>query len=135
MVTIQPVTPSVLAAPLPSATISFSEPVNGFTLANLQLTNGDGPNLLPGSATLTSSDNMTWTLGNLAGLTAAGGNYTLTLLPAGVEDAAGNALAAGDSIGFAVSTAPTVSIRRYRPARDHAHRFGIHQSTWSVKTY
>ena len=114
-VTIQPVTPSVLAASLASATISFSKPVYGFTLANLRLTNGGGPNLLPGSATLTSSDDETWTLGNLIGLTGASGNYTLALLPAGIEDTAGSALSAGGSISFAVAAAPTVSIAAVSP--------------------
>jgi len=115
-VTIQPVTPSVLSAPLASATISFSEPVSGFSLANLQLTNGNGPNLLlSGSPTLTSSHNQTWTLGNLSGLTAADGNYTLALSPAGIQDAAGNTLPVGYSIGFAVDAAPTVSIAAPSP--------------------
>jgi autotransporter-associated beta strand protein len=116
VVTIQPVTPNVLSAPLPSITITFSKPVYGFTLADLQLTDGNGPNLLPsGSPTLTSSDNQTWTLGNLTGLTTNGGNYTLTLSPAGIEDAAGNALATGGSITFAESSAPGVSIAAVSP--------------------
>ncbi len=111
-----PLVSSILSAALPSATISFSEPVYGLSLANLELTNGNDPNLLlSGSPTLISSDNQTWTLGNLAGLTAAGGNYTLMLSPVGIQDTSGNSLAQGSSVSFAVDAAPTVSIAAPSP--------------------
>ena len=61
-----------------SVAIHFNEPVNGFGLQDLQLTL-NGLSMPLGGATLTTSDNQNWTLGNLAGLTAAQGPYTLTL--------------------------------------------------------
>jgi hypothetical protein len=63
-----------------SLIISFNEPVSGFTLSNLHLTVNGGANLLTGSQTLTTTDNTTWTLGNLTALTTDGGNDQLTLI-------------------------------------------------------
>jgi hypothetical protein len=50
---------------------------------------------LTGAQTLSSPDGVTWTLGNLSGLTAAAGTYVLSLRANGsnIEDAARNALA------------------------------------------
>ena len=109
-VTIAPIAPNPRATPVNDVTITFSKPVYGFTLANLQLTSDSGPNLLlSGSPTLTSTDQVTWTLGNLSSLTGTNGTYTLTLSPGGIEDGAGNALAAGASVSFTVDTTPVVS--------------------------
>jgi len=109
-VTIAPIAPNARATPVNDVTITFSKPVYGFTLANLQLTSNSGPNLLlSGSPTLTSTDQVTWTLGNLSSLTGTNGTYTLTLSPGGIEDGAGNALAAGASVSFTVDTTPVVS--------------------------
>ena len=69
------VVPDPRNAGVGSITISFSEPVSGFDLADLTLTRNGGANLLTGSQTLTSTDNITFTLGNLSGLTGAAGNW------------------------------------------------------------
>ena len=84
-------------AGLDSVTIKFSVPVQGLELSDLQLRKGLGGNLLTGAQTLTTTDNMTWTLGDLSGLTATPGAYTLTLggSGSGIADLAGNAMAAG----------------------------------------
>ena len=81
----------------------FVDPVSGFDKADLKLTR-NGTNVALTAATLTTTDNITWTLGNLSGLTGtAVGNatttYALTLTAAGsgITDAAGNALAADAS--------------------------------------
>ena len=68
-------------------TITFNEPVAGFSLSNLQLTCNGGANLLTGGQTLTSTDNQTWTLGNLSALTGNRGSYLLTLSPTGIQSA------------------------------------------------
>lgn len=75
-------------------TITFDEAVTGFDLSDLALTFNGGPNLLTGAQTLTTLDNITFTLGNLAGLTATDGPYDLTLTAAGsgIADLAGNLL-------------------------------------------
>jgi hypothetical protein len=74
-----------------SLAIAFSEPVTGFNLQNLQLTL-NGANLPLDGATLTSSDNEHWTVGNLGGITGASGAYSLSVNPGDwdVTDAAGN---------------------------------------------
>ena len=72
---------------------SSSEPVTGFDLADLRLFRDGGPNnLLSAAQTLTTTDNITWTLGNLAGLTTPDGRYTLALPAAGsgIVDAVGS---------------------------------------------
>ena len=91
--TIGPVVPSTLVTPLGSIPIQFSEPVTGLSLRNLQLTIGGQSAPLLG-ATLTTSDNQNWTLGNLSGLTSADGNYQLSVIPAdwNVTDSAGTPL-------------------------------------------
>ncbi len=91
---IQPVTPSPRVTPVEQLTIVFNEPVTGLDRADLRLTRDGGPNLLTSDQTLTTSDNTRWTLGNLSSLTAAPGNYTLTLTAAGsgIVDRVGHAL-------------------------------------------
>ena len=76
-------------------TLQFSEPIVGLDLADLSLTRNGGDNLLTGAGTLGTTDNRTWTLGGLAGLTGVDGAYALTLIAAnsGITDAAGNPLA------------------------------------------
>ena len=81
-VQIAPVNPSTITTPLGSIGIQFSEPVNGFGLQNLQLTLGGLSTPLAG-ATLTTTDNQNWTLGNLAALNVPQGTYQLTVNPQG----------------------------------------------------
>ena len=97
-VSVAAVTPSLRVTPVASITIQFSEPVVGFNLADLQLTLG-GVSLPLNAATLTTTDQQTWTLGNLTGITSAVGTYQLTLTAAGsgITDLAGNPLLAGGS--------------------------------------
>ncbi|HKD36801.1 MAG TPA: dockerin type I domain-containing protein, partial [Pirellulales bacterium] len=107
-VMISPVSPNPTNSAVDSMQIVFSEPVSGVSLAALSLTAGGGPNLLTSSQTLTTSDNVTYTLGNLSSLTAANGTYTLTLTAAGssITDLAGNPLASGAVAEVAVDTSP-----------------------------
>ncbi|HEX4793734.1 MAG TPA: S8 family serine peptidase [Humisphaera sp.] len=74
-----PILPTDGSAPN-SAVISFSEPVFGLTLGDLSLTLNGGSNLLTADQTLIASpDDLTYTLGNLAALTANAGTYQLTI--------------------------------------------------------
>jgi hypothetical protein len=112
------VTPNPRNTAVSQLTITFNQAVSGFDLADLQLTRNGGSNLLTGAQTLTTSDNITWTLGNLAGLTAAAGNYVLNLTAtsSGITDTAGNALTANASTSFTVdTTAPTAVIASVTP--------------------
>jgi hypothetical protein len=113
-VTITPVSPSPRSSPVTSFTLVFSEPVTGLTIADLSLKLGDGENLLTDSQTLTTTDNITWTLGNVSALTTTPGAYTLSVLTSGMDiaDAAGNILGTGAAANFTVTannTAPTIS--------------------------
>ena len=94
------VTPDPRTSAVAAITIVFVDPVSGFDKANLKLTR-NGVNVALTTATLTTTDNITWTLGNLGGLTgtlvgATTTNYILTLTAAGsgIVDAAGNTLTA-----------------------------------------
>ena len=90
------VSPDPRPTSVSSIAIDFSQAVTGLDLADLTLTRDGGANLLSSSQTLSTSDNIHWTLGNLRGITDALGTYDLTLTAAGsgITDAAGSALAA-----------------------------------------
>ncbi len=72
-----PVSPSPRLIPVEQIAFVFSEPVTGFDLSDLTLTQTvDRPVLLlPGDAMLSSADNRTWTLSNLAALTSESGVF------------------------------------------------------------
>ena len=73
----------------------------GFGLEDLQLT-PDGIGVPLNGATLTTSDQQNWTLGNLSAITSPVGNYQLTLAAtgSGITDLAGNALIVGASTAW-----------------------------------
>ena len=105
------VTPDPRTTPLNAIFITLSEPVSGLDLSDLMLSRNGGANLLSGPQTLTTTDNRTWRLGNLAGLTNSTGTYILTLNAqgSGIIDAGGNALASAAIDAWMVK-APTLSI-------------------------
>ena len=115
--TIQDVTPDPRDAAVDAVTIAFNEPVFGFDPADLTLTRDGAAVPLAGATLDTIDNNVTWTLGNLAGLTDAEGTYVLGLTAAGwsVTDAAGNTLAAGDSESFVVDFPPAADILDVAP--------------------
>ncbi|MDB5388337.1 MAG: hemagglutinin/hemolysin-related protein, partial [Planctomycetaceae bacterium] len=92
--TISAVSPDPRSTSVSSLTIVFSKAVNGFDLSDLSLSRDGSPNLLTGAQTLTTSDNITYTLGNLTGITGLAGSYALSLsaLNSGVQDSLGNLL-------------------------------------------
>ena len=104
-------------SPPSSIAIHFSEPVENFTLQDLQLTltstsGGAAASEPLEGAILTTTDTQNWTLGNLAGLTTASGTYVLTLVGLGstVTDTFGNPLLTSASTSFTVdTTVPTVA--------------------------
>ena len=117
-VDITDVTPDPRNNSVGTITIVFSKAVSGFALNDLTLTRNSGSNLLTGSQTLTTSDNITWTLGNLSGLTGTAGTYLLSLAASGsgITDAASNALSADASDAWTVdTTAPTADISDVTP--------------------
>jgi hypothetical protein len=103
--TAMPTSDIVDVAPDPRTTgvdsidVTFSERVYAFTGGDLRLTRTtgtNGVNLLTGSQTLTTADNVTFTLNNLGSLTSKSGGYALAISPLVgkvITDAAGNGLA------------------------------------------
>ena len=107
------VTPDPRVAGVDTISIVFSEPVYGFDLADLSLTR-NGVNVALTAATLTTTDNVTWTLGNLTSLTGtlagnAATTYDLTVTAAGsrITDVAGNPLTADASDVWVLSPPST----------------------------
>ncbi len=104
--------PGTSATPVGSVTVAFSEQVSGFDLADLSLSRGGTAVSLSG-ATLTTTDNKTYTLGGLSGITSTSGAYTLTLTASGsgIVDASGNSLAANATATWTLDArSPTASL-------------------------
>jgi hypothetical protein len=94
---VTPVSPDPRTASVSSIAIHLSEAVRGFGLGDLRLTrDGGSSNLLTSAQSLTTPDGKAFTLSGLSAVTAAAGEYVLTMVAAGsgVADVAGNALAA-----------------------------------------
>jgi len=102
------VSPDPRTTPVDSIRVVFSEPVRGVDLSDFSLTRGGG-NLLGGGQTLTSDDNITWTLAGLSSVTNTPGTYTLSFSDGGeaVLDWAGNWLLTGANESWRVGAAPT----------------------------
>jgi hypothetical protein len=105
------VSPDPRTTSVSSISIVFSEPVNGFDLGDLTLSARGVLTPLTG-ATLTTKDNITWTLANLANLTKSCAMYVLTLNSedSDIVDLGGNPLVAGDTETWALTA--TVQLRR-----------------------
>jgi hypothetical protein len=101
-VAITPVTPGKSFSPLDSREIVFSEPVSNFDKSDLVLKRHGLVVPLTATQTLTTSDNITWTLNNLSSLTNVPGKYELSLFAvgSGIEDAAANPLLAGSFMAW-----------------------------------
>ena len=78
-VSITSVGPSPRKDPVSQITIVFDEAVRGLGLADLRLTRNGGSNLLTEANILTTSDEITWTLGGLDDATDEPGSYLLQL--------------------------------------------------------
>ena len=112
-VSITAVSPDPRNTSVSSIQIVFNKAVTGFDLADLTLKLNGGANLLTGAQTLTSGDNITWTLGNLSGLTGAEGTYVLKLTASGsnIKDAANNPLLSDATETWVMdTTSPTVTV-------------------------
>ena len=104
---ITPISPDPRNGPLSQLQIVFNKPVTGVSLASFSLTSGGGPNLLTSAQTLTTSDNITYTLGNLGPLTNSDGNYSLSLVASpSITDSSGGYLASGAATTFIIDLTP-----------------------------
>ena len=101
--------------------------MSGFDLSDLSLTR-DGVlipltgNLSPGPV-LVTTDNIVYTLSNLAPLTSTPGSYSLTLASgSGITDGSNHNLAVGTSSGFVVAAPP--QILSWQSIETHARGVG-----------
>jgi len=105
------VTPDPRTSAVESINVVFSEAVYGLDWTDLTLSRNGVVVPLSASQDPTTTDNITWTLGNLTTLTGLLGgaptNYVLTLTAAGsgITDTAGNALAANASDAWILNPA------------------------------
>jgi hypothetical protein len=126
---VTPVTPEIRSTPVDSLTIKFSAPVTNLDLSDFSFeANYDGRgNLLTSSQTLTTTDRMTWRLGNLGGITKTPGKYHLLLTnAAGIKDAAGNALSGEVSETFTILPQIKTSDDFLRMIVNGGHHFWEH---------
>ncbi|HYO10712.1 MAG TPA: hypothetical protein VER17_17235 [Tepidisphaeraceae bacterium] len=92
-----------------SISVSFAEPVSGVDLGDFSFGPAGGANTLTAAQTLSTTDGVTYTLGNLTGLTQFAGRYLLKVNAAnsGITDASGNGLA-GDAAGAITVATPLI---------------------------
>ena len=112
---ISEISPNPRNVPVGAVQIRFSEPIQGFDLADLTLTLDNGPDLLgSGTPQLTSTDDQSWTLDNLTVLTGNDGIYSLLLeaATAGITDLGSTKILDVDLIGgWTMDTvAPVVTV-------------------------
>ncbi|MEM9586567.1 MAG: SdrD B-like domain-containing protein [Planctomycetota bacterium] len=102
-----------------SIEVTFSEPLDASTVSieDFSLADLEGSIDLA-SATLTTTDSITWQLSGLLGLTTPDGRYTLTVNAETVSDLAGNSGAGSASVEFTVdATAPTGTVTPLNPSQ------------------
>ena len=83
-----PVSPNPRNTYVSSIDVTFSEPINTSSLVTgaLTLTDDGGPNLINSGVSLSLISGNTYAIGGLMGLTAAQGDYTLTVNSADIKD-------------------------------------------------
>ncbi|HSV12730.1 MAG TPA: FG-GAP-like repeat-containing protein [Tepidisphaeraceae bacterium] len=104
------ISPNPRSTPVDADTLQFNEAIAGLTKGSFTLTLSGGANLLDGSQTIVGPDKINWTIGNLTGLTGAGGDYILSLTKAGITDLAGNPLSAGASVQWTCNPPATQTL-------------------------
>jgi hypothetical protein len=115
---VSPILPHHRAAAVDQVTVVFSEPVANFTLADLRLFRDGKAVTLTSQQAPTTTDQVTWTVDNLAALTADDGIYLIKVAAGGgVQDGVGNPLIAEARQAWQmIATSPAVSIVPLSPA-------------------
>ncbi len=118
---VNPLAVTAVAAPSPNprntavsaVDVTFNTPINlaSFTMAALTLGDNGGPNLITSAVTISpvAGTTSTYQINGLAGLTAANGNFVLTVLATAVKDACGNFGTGSLSTTWLMDTAPPTS--------------------------
>jgi hypothetical protein len=91
-------------AAIATATITFTAPVSGFSVADVAMTRGGSPVTLTG-VTVSTTDNKVFTINGLTSLTGTNGNYVITVASAGsgIVDIYNNALSANATVSWTKS--------------------------------
>ena len=116
--TIPTPSPNPAMNPVPSMQIVFNAPVSNFTLSSLSLSLNGGPNRLTSSQTLSTSDNITYTLNNLSSLTTSAGTYVLkfTAAGSGVVDSHNNSPTSDAATSFVETPRPVATVAPVNPS-------------------
>ncbi|HEY9661117.1 MAG TPA: hypothetical protein V6C65_21910, partial [Allocoleopsis sp.] len=118
-----------------AVTIQFNEAVAKFDLADLTLIK-DGTALSLAGATLSTTDNRTWTLGNLGGLTPVDGKYKLIVSAKDITDWAGNLLGAdAETTWLTGHTGNALPTLRILPGKRGIRRRGTARNNRIIGTY
>ncbi|MGP0068315.1 MAG: beta strand repeat-containing protein, partial [Isosphaeraceae bacterium] len=110
IVLLQAVKPSTVNNPVSALDVTFNEPINlnTFTAGNLSLTLNGGAIAISGvTLALVSGTTDTYQISGLAPLTAADGNYQLTVSAVGVEDSLGDVGTGSVSTSWTMDTTDT----------------------------
>jgi hypothetical protein len=94
------------SGPISSVEVTFSTTIDPstFTTGNLNLSlNGSTTNLINSAVTITHVSGTEFTIGGLSGITAADGNYTLTVNATGVSDYFGDVGSTSSQISWSTS--------------------------------
>jgi hypothetical protein len=123
------VSPNPRNTAVSSIDVTFSEPIDIATLATgaLTLTDDGGANLINSGVTLSlvSGTTSTYAIGGLAGLTAAQGQYTLTVNAADIDDQYGNPGSGTQFTFWLMDTTPPTSRVSQLPARETSLTFPV----------
>ncbi|MCX5980388.1 MAG: DUF5050 domain-containing protein, partial [Nostocales cyanobacterium LacPavin_0920_SED1_MAG_38_18] len=79
--------------PVSNLNVSFSEKIDlsTFNWQDITLTQNGGTNLINNTVTISATNDTTYRINGLSGLTTTDGNYTLTVNGSGIQDLSGNA--------------------------------------------
>jgi hypothetical protein len=110
--------------------VSLSELASpaGFSDQALTLIDNGGPNLITSAVTVTPTTGTSYTISGLSGLTAAEGEYTLTVSAADISDPYGYSGTGTLSISWLMDTTPPTSTIGTLPAQTTSTRFVVSAS-------
>ncbi len=121
------VSPNPRNAAVSSIDVTFNKPLNlsTFTASALTLTDNGNSNLITSAVTASLVSDSTYQINGLAGLTAAQGNYTLTVNAADIQDPNGNSGSGTLSTSWLMDATPPTSHVNALPVRETSLSFSV----------
>ena len=119
------VSPNSRNTPVSAIDVTFSGPIGSTSLtsAALSLTDNGGANLITSSVPISLVSGSTYAIGDLSGLTAAEGTYSLTVNGSGIQDPYGNSGSGTMSTSWLMDTTPPTSTVGSLPAQTTSTSF------------